>query len=128
MAAARPLFRRTWFIAIILTFVAAGLVVGATRRGQTEPAPRGKRDARPSHSSTIALTPNDQRLVVLNRESNSVSIIRVRDVKNDVAIKLAEVPVGLEPRCVAVSPNGNEAYVTNALSGTVSVVDVDQPK
>jgi YVTN family beta-propeller protein len=43
---------------------------------------------------------------------------------NDVSVKLAEIGVGLEPRCVAVHPNDEVAYVTNGLSATVSVVDL----
>jgi len=81
--------------------------------------------AAPSRSTTIALTPDETRLVVVNREANSVSIIRVKDADgNDVAQKLDEIGVGQEPRCVAVHPNGEVAYVTNGISGTVSVVNL----
>jgi YVTN family beta-propeller protein len=81
----------------------------------------------PSHSTTIALTSNDRRVVVVNREANSVSILAVRDaLGDDLRIKLAEIPVGLEPRCVVISPDDREAYVTNAISGTVSVVSLQQ--
>jgi YVTN family beta-propeller protein len=126
--------------------------------------------ATPTRSTTIALTSDEQRLVVVNREANSVSVIQVRteakkekakekdrsgerntstkddgqrneatkkdenqkhrgkkngvDRSEDVALKLGEIPVGLEPRCVAVNPNDGEAYVTNGLSGTVSVVSL----
>jgi len=66
-------------------------------------------------------------LVVVNREANSVSIIRVKDANgNDVSNRIAEIPVGEEPRCVAIHPSGRAAYVTNAISGTVSVVDLNQ--
>jgi YVTN family beta-propeller protein len=80
----------------------------------------------PSRSTTIALTSDDQRLVVVNRDANSVSVIQVRlqFFTVDTAIKIAEIPVGLEPRCVALSPDDREAYVTNAVSGTVSVIDL----
>ena len=62
---------------------------------------------------------------MVNREANSVSIIRVKDANgNDVANKLAEIAVGQEPRCVAVHPTDRAAYVTNGISGTVSVVDL----
>ena len=72
------------------------------------------------HSTTIALSPNDQRLWVVNREVNSVSVIQVRNrggspTFTDQAIKLAEIPVGLEPRCVALHPNNTRAFVVNAL-------------
>jgi YVTN family beta-propeller protein len=81
--------------------------------------------AAPSRSTTIALTADEQRLVVVNREANSVSIIRVKnDSGNDVAGKIAEIGVGEEPRCVAVSPDDRFAYVTNGISGTVSVVNL----
>jgi YVTN family beta-propeller protein len=90
----------------------------------------------PTHSTTIALTSTQRRVLVVNREANSLSVIRVRmkeftdengfHPEQDIALKLAEVPVGLEPRCVAVSPNDLEAYVTNGISGTVSVVSLSQ--
>ena len=81
--------------------------------------------ATPSRSTTIALTSDETRLVVVNREANTVSIIQVKDAQgNDVAIKLDEIGVGLEPRCVAVHPNDEVAYVTNGISATVSVVDL----
>jgi YVTN family beta-propeller protein len=80
----------------------------------------------PSHSTTIALTSEDRRVVV-NREANSLSIIRVRNAQGlDIGIKLDEIVVGLKPRCVAVSPDDREAYVTNAISDTVSVVSLIQ--
>ena len=85
--------------------------------------------AAPTHSTTIALTSDERRLVVVNREANSLSIIEVKDANgNDVANKLAEVTIGQEPRCVAVHPTDQAAYVTNGITGTVSVVDLVQNK
>jgi YVTN family beta-propeller protein len=79
----------------------------------------------PSRSTTIALTSDNRHLVVVNRETNTVSVIAVRDPqRQNIAAKFAEIPVGTEPRCVALHPNGLEAYVTNAVSGTVSVIDL----
>jgi DNA-binding beta-propeller fold protein YncE len=81
--------------------------------------------AAPTRSTTIALTSDETRLVVVNREANTVSIIRVKDANgNDVAEKLFEIGVGQEPRCVAVHPTDRAAYVTNGITGTVSVVDL----
>ena len=79
-----------------------------------------------SRSTTIALTSVEDRVVVVNREANSISIIRVRAKGQDVGIKLAEIGVGEEPRCVAVSPDDRFAYVTNGISGTVSVVSLNR--
>jgi YVTN family beta-propeller protein len=84
-----------------------------------------KADAAPTRSTTIALTSDETRVVVANREANSISIIQVKDANgNDVANKLVEIGVGEEPRCVAVHPSDRAAYVTNAISGTVSVIDL----
>jgi YVTN family beta-propeller protein len=84
-------------------------------------------DAAPTRSTTIALTSDETRLVVVNREANSVSIIRVKNANGkDVSNKIAEIPVGEEPRCVAIHPTDRAAYVTNAISGTISVVNLNQ--
>jgi YVTN family beta-propeller protein len=84
-------------------------------------------DAAPTRSTTIALTSDEQRLVVVNREANSISIIRVKNANGkDVSNKIDEIPVGEEPRCVAIHPSDRAAYVTNAISGTISVVNLDQ--
>jgi YVTN family beta-propeller protein len=84
---------------------------------------RGLSYTLPSRSSTIAITSDDRRIIVVNRETHTVSVIEVRDDSGqDAANKLAEIVVGLEPRYVALHPNDQEAYVTNALSNTVSVI------
>jgi hypothetical protein len=52
-------------------------------------------DAAPSRSTTIALYSDETRVVVVNREANSVSIIQVKDKNgNDVSNKIAEIPLG----------------------------------
>ena len=84
-------------------------------------------DAAPTRSTTIALTSDEERLVVVNREANSVSIIRVKNANGkDVNNKIDEIPVGEEPRCIAIHPSDRAAYVTNAISGTISVVNLHQ--
>ena len=84
-------------------------------------------NATATRSTTIALTSDERRVVVVNREVNSVSIIEVKNKKGrDVSNKIAEIPVGEEPRCVAIHPSNRAAYVTNAISGTVSVIDLNQ--
>jgi YVTN family beta-propeller protein len=78
----------------------------------------------PTHSTTVALYRNDSRLLVVNKDSNSLSVLAVRKGKADLQQRLAEVGVGLEPRCVALGIKEKEAFVTNAASGTVSVVSL----
>ena len=102
--------------------VGLGAAPGAVQNGGVQATERADP---PTHSTTIALTPEETRLVVVNREANTLSIIQVKDENgNDVANKVAEIGVGQEPRCVAVHPTGRAAYVTNGISGTVSVVDL----
>src|SRR5919201_3514079 len=83
--------------------------------------------ATPTRSTTIALTRDNQRLVVVNRETNSLSVIQVRTPAGTDAIppvKLAEIAVGNDPRCVALTPDDARAFVTNSGSGTISVIDL----
>ena len=97
--------------------LAAGAVLALPGDGEAGPKPK-----LPARSTSIALYRNDRRLLVANREANSLSVLVVRRQGADVAEKLAEVTVGHEPRCVALGPKEREAYVVNAASGTVSVV------
>ena len=84
---------------------------------------------RQSRSGSIALTNDDKRVVVVNRQKDSVSVIRVRkDDGTDTDQLIAEVPVGDEPRFVALSPDDKRAYVTNALDGTLSTIDLSAEK
>jgi YVTN family beta-propeller protein len=90
-----------WAAVILSAFFVAGLGISLASAATL---------ATPSRSTTIALTSDETRLVVVNREANTVSIIRVKDAaNNDVSVKLAEIGVGLEPRCVAVHPIASPA-------------------
>ncbi len=82
----------------------------------------------PSRSTSIALTSDDSWLIVANRESNSVSIIQVRDENGeDDDTKLDEITVGDEPRYVAIRPDDSAAFVSNSASGTVPVITLSGP-
>lgn len=82
-----------------------------------------------SRSSSIALTGDSTRVVVANRQKSSVSVIRVRDANGaDAEERLAEVPVGKEPRFVAISPDDKRAFVTSAVTGTLSAIDLTLPQ
>ena len=71
-------------------------------------------------SSAIAITDDGSRLLVVNPDSNSVSVM-------DPAAgeKLAELTVGDDPRTVALEGSAR-AYVANRGSNTVSVIDLSQ--
>lgn len=84
--------------------------------------------AGPSRSTNIALTADERRLVVVNRDADTLTVLEVRDALGaDRFTKLAEVAVGDEPRAVALAPDDSVAYVANTASGTVSVIDLDEP-
>jgi YVTN family beta-propeller protein len=76
--------------------------------------------ASPTRSSPIAITSDDQFVWSVNPDNNSVSVFSA--ALNPVQ-KVAEVPVGIEPWCVAITPNNAKVYVTNMVSGTVSVIN-----
>jgi YVTN family beta-propeller protein len=71
-------------------------------------------------STNIALNRSGSLLFVANREADSLTVFEVGKADGEVLTKLDEVPVGEEPVCVAA--DGDRAFVVNAVSGTVSVV------
>jgi YVTN family beta-propeller protein len=95
--------------------VVGGLVAAAG------PAARAQTSQGPRQSSPIALTGDNRLLVNVNPDANTLSVF---DVSGTAAVKLAEITVGTDPESVAVHPNGTLAYVANAASGTVSVVNL----
>src|SRR5258707_6522193 len=73
-----------------------------------------------TYSSPIAITSDDKFVWVVNRDNDSVSVIKVI---GDPNLKIAEIPVGKEPRCLAITPDDKKVFVTNMVDGTVSVID-----
>jgi YVTN family beta-propeller protein len=72
-------------------------------------------------SNPITLSADGAWLYVANTTSNSVSLIRTSDLRI-----MRNVPTGLEPVSLAVRPNGLELWVSNHVSDSVSVIDVDE--
>jgi YVTN family beta-propeller protein len=70
-------------------------------------------------SSAIAITSDGAFCLAVNPDSNSLSLIDTSALE-----KIAEIPVGLDPRTVAVDDMGERAYVANRGSDSVSVVDL----
>ncbi|HVH05272.1 MAG TPA: hypothetical protein VNE71_04645, partial [Myxococcota bacterium] len=70
-------------------------------------------------TTSIDLDPAEKLLWNVNKEAHSVTVFKVTGGSPGLS-KIAEVPVGREPTCIAT--RGREAWVTNAASGTVSVV------
>ena len=88
---------------------------------QAPPSVSGQIAKNSSSSSPIAISDDDALLVVVNNLNDSVTVI---NVAGDANTKVAEIPVGDEPRTVAIMPDKQRAYVTNQASATVSVIDL----
>jgi YVTN family beta-propeller protein len=111
----------------MMRYAAIGALLGAGVLTPGFVAAQKPKSLAPSSSTTIALFRQDKRVLVVNRETNSLSIIEVRGRTGDLRRKVAEIGVGLEPRCVALGRKEREAFVTNTVSGTVSVVALTGP-
>jgi YVTN family beta-propeller protein len=70
-------------------------------------------------SNTLALSRDALTVVAVNMLSNSATIFV--PARGEI---LAEVPVGLDPRAVAITPNGTLAIVANHGDHTLSVIDM----
>lgn len=110
--------------ALVLTLAMSLMSTLGQFTARAAPPDQPPRLLTPSHSTTIALTSGNGVVVAVNRVNNSISVIRVRAGGKDTGRLLAEIDVGREPRCVALSPDDRTAYVTNAIDGTVSVVNL----
>ena len=114
--------RKGWGWGLVLGAVSIGGLwsAGDPWIGSWLRAATAQQVASPTRSSPIAITSDDQFVWSVNPDNNSVSVFSA--ALNPVQ-KVAEVPVGIEPWCVAITPNNAKVYVTNMVSGTVSVIN-----
>jgi len=82
-----------------------------------------------SGPSGVAVSLDGSRMYVANSGSGSVSVIdtttgKVVDVKPSTST-VDSIKVGSSPSALALSPDGNQLYVANTGSGTVSVIGID---
>jgi len=101
-----------------LLVLVLGLMLGGNSSAQSTFA---NFESPQAHS--IAISKTGDRLFALNTPANSLWVYSLEDPANPV--KIAEIPVGLEPVSMAVRSE-KEVYVVNHLSDTVSVVDIDR--
>ena len=78
--------------------------------------------ARPTYSSPIAISRNDRLIWSVNPGDDSVSVIRP-----DTNQRLAKIAVGDEPQSIALTPDGQYAYVANAAGNSVTVIRILDP-
>src|SRR5690606_15391984 len=79
------------------------------------------RSARPVSSGSLALTSEGRTLVATNMLNNSISFIEV--FTPTAAQLIEEVPVGTDPRSVAVTPDASRVLVTLRGENSLAVVD-----
>src|SRR5437879_4159122 len=77
---------------------------------------------RPTYSSPIAISRNDKLIWTVNPGDDSVSVFRP-----DNNTRITKITVGDEPQSVALTPDGQYAYVANAAAGTVTVILISDP-
>ncbi len=77
---------------------------------------------RPTYSSPIAISRDDRLIWAVNPSDDSVSVIRP-----DNNTRLAKITVGDEPQSIALTPNGQYAYVANAAGNSVTVIQISDP-
>jgi YVTN family beta-propeller protein len=74
-----------------------------------------------AHVHPIDKTPSGNRLVVVNTADNRLSVF---DITGVTPVRIAEIPVGMEPVSVRCK-NDSTAWVVNQLSDDISVVDLN---
>ena len=114
-----------WSSMAAIAFIIGGCGGGGGGDGDNNGGGGNQSPLTESYSSPIALTFDGAYVWVANPDNDSVSVMNVAGDKNQ---KVAEVPVGDEPRCVAITPDNKKVYVTNAISGNVYVIDAQTYK
>jgi len=102
--------------------IAAALVVIPFHRPSNAVTPSDFVHFESGHVRPAALTPDGSRLLVVNTPDSRLSVF---DLTGEAPVRVAEIPVGLEPISVACLDDGT-AWVVNHLSDDVSVVDLER--
>ncbi|MGE0315729.1 MAG: beta-propeller fold lactonase family protein [Lautropia sp.] len=76
--------------------------------------------APPTSSGPLQIAPDDQRVWVVNPETDTVSVV---EVARDANRLLQSIPTGREPRNLAISPDGTRVFVANSGDDSVWVFD-----
>ncbi|MBX3604424.1 MAG: beta-propeller fold lactonase family protein [Piscinibacter sp.] len=74
----------------------------------------------PQSSGPVQISPDDHTVWVVNPGTDTVAAV---DVAADRHQRIAEIPVGSEPRNLAISPDGKRVVVANAGADTLTVID-----
>lgn len=105
---------------VALCVLAGGLLIGARELRSRTAVTNDFTHFESGHVHPAALTPNGNRLLVVNTPDNRLSVF---DLTGATPQRIAEIPVGLEPVSVAALDD-NTAWVVDQLSDDVSIVDL----
>ena len=75
----------------------------------------------PVSASAAAVSPDGRLVVAVNPDSDSVTVLDARSLQI-----LAEIPVGDDPRTLAIAPDSLSALVANHAGATLSLLDLAQ--
>lgn len=106
----------TWLLARIAPIAALILVISAAK-----PAPKqaaAQPEERYLSPLEMVFSHDGWRIFVVCEGSDEVRVVDAQSAK-----VIASIPVGRQPRAIAISPDGRRAYVTNSWNDTVSVID-----
>ncbi len=114
-------------LGVLLMLAGVFLLVVPPNRVEAQPQPTpfplyalpDSRLTTPVTSNTLAQSKDNRTLVAANTFNNSISIISLPSAKLS-----AEIPVGNDPRSVALTADGLRAVTANRADGTLSVVDL----
>ena len=117
---ARPgLFRPSTLRRLAVLGIALG-ALGARCNGTNLHEPVGHQTFSSPQAQPIVLSSDGALLFVAHTTSNRVSVVSTASLQESTSI-----PVGLEPVALAIKPDGSELWVSNHVSDSVSVVDLD---
>src|SRR6185503_20995255 len=77
---------------------------------------------RPTYSSPIAISRDDKLIFSVNPGDDSITVVRP-----DNYTVITKIAVGDEPQSVALTPDGQYAYVANAKGNSVSIIHISNP-
>ncbi|MDX2005766.1 MAG: hypothetical protein SFU83_10860 [Meiothermus sp.] len=103
--------QRNWALGLL---VSAGLGIGLLGLLQNSAAQNPAVLKKASKSGTIAITPDDRFVLMVNPEDDSLSIFNT-----DTDRRVAKLKTGLEPWAVVMHPDGQTAFVANRAEATV---------
>ena len=102
-----------------------GLPEAGDPNDPTQPGGPVKPLTQPSRGSTVSLTEDDKRAVVVNTDVGTASVFAIDYPANALPTikKIGEVAVGAEPVKAVVHPNGNQAFVVSRKDQKVVRID-----